>query len=293
MKHKIYIGLGILILIVLGFSLIGSHPARLNSNLASFPTLIPITPSPTVTPTLTPQQLAEIQRKNFEYMNKNYGPCKYVPILMYHHVMDAAEAKKIGSSGLNVPPDIFRQQMDYLISKGYSNIGLDQLPSMIRDNILPSKPIVLTFDDGYSDFYDNVFPVLREKMLKATVFVISQYIGGSNYLNWNQVKEMADSGLVLIADHTLNHANLPKATFDEEKNQIVSAKIIIEDHIGRTVNFFAYPYGGVNDNAKKVLAEDGFSAAVTTVSGRTQCAGLPYDWQRIRIGASSLAKYGL
>lgn len=263
------------------------------NNFVSFPTSRPITPSPTVTPTLTPQQILEIQRKNFETMNKNYGPCKQVPILMYHHVMDADAAKKIGSSGLNVPPDIFREQMDYLVSKGYSNISLDQLPSMIKDNTLPARPIVLTFDDGYNDFYDNVYPVLKEKIMKATVFVISQYTGGDRYLNWNQVKEMSDSGLVLIGDHTLNHSNLPKENIDEERNQIVSAKIIIEDHIGKSVSFFAYPYGGFNANAEKILKENGFVSAVTTVQGRTQCSGLPYEWQRIRIGASSLSRYGL
>ncbi len=254
------------------------------------PTVIPtITP----TPTLTPQQVAEIKRKQFEEMNRKYGPCRYVPILMYHHVLPANQAKNIGASNLNVPPDTFRQQIDYLIGKGYRVIGLDELLPMITAGSLPSKPIVLTFDDGYRDFYDNVFPILKEKNVKATSFVITQFAGGDRYLLWSQISELAGSGLVLIGDHTLNHPWLSKLDKSQETNQIVAAKNILAQNTGKTVNLFAYPYGNGNDNAKSVLKENGFLGAVTTIPGTTQCVGLPYDLQRIRIGGGSLSKYGL
>lgn len=252
-----------------------------------------MTNTPTPTPTLTPLQIEEIERKKFADLNQKYGPCKRVPILMYHHIMDSATAKKIGATNLNVPPEIFRQQMDYLIGKGYSIVGLNQLPSMIAGNALQSKPVVLTFDDGYRDFFDSAYGILREKNLKATVFVISQFIGGARYLEWWQIKEMVDSGLILIGDHTLNHPSLPKLTKEEEFNQIVSAKNVIEQNTGVRVNLFAYPYGGVNQNSRDILKENGFIGAVTTMIGNTQCVGLPYDLQRIRIGGGSLSRYGL
>ncbi len=254
------------------------------------PTVIPtITP----TPTLTPQQLAEIRRKQFEETSRKYGPCRYVPILMYHHVLPADQAKNIGASNLNVPPDIFRQQIDYLIGKGYQVIGLDELLPMITAGSLPVKPVILTFDDGYRDFYDNIFPILKEKNVKATSFVITQFAGGDRYLLWSQINELAGSGLVLIGDHTLNHPWLSKLDKSQETNQIVAAKNILAQNTGKTINLFAYPYGNSNDNARSVLKENGFLGAVTTIPGTTQCVGLPYDLQRIRIGGGSLSRYGL
>lgn len=254
------------------------------------PTVIPTI---TLTPTLTPQQIAEIRQKQLEEMNQKYGPCRYVPILMYHHVLSVDQAKNIGASSLNVPPDIFRQQIDYLVGKGYQIIGLDQLLPMIFSGSLPAKPIVLTFDDGYRDFYDVVFPILKEKNVRATVFLISQFIGGERYLVWSQISELAGSGLVLIGNHTLNHKSLPSLDKQTEFDQIVSAKNILQQNTGRNINLFAYPYGNSNDIAKGILKENGFTAAVTTVSGSNQCVGLPYDLQRIRIGGAALFRYGL
>ncbi|MGB9637617.1 MAG: polysaccharide deacetylase family protein, partial [Microgenomates group bacterium] len=263
---------------------------RLAEKIVVSPT--PLPPTPTATPTLTPEQVAEIRKKQFEGLNQKYGPCRLVPILMYHHVMEVAAARKIGALSLNVPPEIFRQQMDFLQQKGYRVISLEEMLTGLKNNSLPSKPVVLTFDDGYRDFYENVYPILREKNFKATLFVISQYVGGERYVTWWQLREMAESGLVLLGDHTLNHPSLPSLNKDQEFNQIVSAKKIIEENTGVTVNFFAYPYGSANANARQVLKENGFLGAVTTIPGETQCLGLPYDWQRIRIGAASLSRYG-
>ncbi len=265
------------------------------SHFPSFlpPTLTPTLPPPSPTPTLTPQQIAEIRRREFNDWNQKHGPCKYVPILMYHHVLAAEAAKTIGATSLNVPPDVLRQQVDYLIGKGYQIIRLDEMVEGLRNGSLPPKPVVLTFDDGYNNFYDNVYSLLREKNLKATVFVISQFVGGDRYLNWGEIKEMSDSGLVLIGDHTLNHRSLPSLSLEEERNQIISAKIIIEDHIQRTVAYFAYPYGGINAGSEQILGEAGFAGAVVTTNSHPQCLGLPYEFSRIRIGTGSLSRYGL
>lgn len=258
-------------------------------------TLVPVaTPTPVPpTPTLTLQQIAEIRKREFEAWNAKYGPCKYIPVLMYHHVMENADASAIQAGYLNVAPNTFREQVDYLVGKGYSLLTLDEMVQGFKGNSLPQKPIVLTFDDGYTDFYTYVFPILKEKNLKATLFVISQYVGGEHYANWGQIKEMSDSGLVLIGDHSLNHSYLPKLSKEEEINQIVSAKRIIEDHLGRSVQYFAYPSGGINNTAEEILRENNFLGAVVTTNAHPQCLGLPYEFSRIRIGASPLKNDGL
>lgn len=261
----------------------------------NLPKKVIVTPTPglpTATPTLTPQEIAEIKKKQFDEMNKKFGPCRWVPVLMYHHIMPDDQAKAILASKLNINPEIFRTQMDYLIGKGYQIIDLDEMTAGLKNGSLPGKPVVLTFDDGYRDFYDYAFPVLKEKNIKATVFVITQFVGGDRYVTWEQLKVMGDSGLVLVGNHTLNHPYLLKLSSEELKNQIISSNNILEQRLGKKPKYFAYTYGSAGQS-KPVLQEAGIEGAVLTTYSTPQCAGLPYDLSRIRIGSASLANWGL
>jgi peptidoglycan/xylan/chitin deacetylase (PgdA/CDA1 family) len=262
---------------------------------AHFPTTSPgltVTPLPTAFPTLVPTVSPTPTPTPIDWQGL-YGPCKYVPILMYHHITDNEIAKAIEATYLNVPPETFREQLDYLATRGYTIIGLDQMVSMIADNSLPPKPVVLTFDDAYRNFYDTAYPILKEKNAKATVFVITQFVGGERYVTWEQLTEMGNSGLILIGNHTLNHPYLSKISPQEVVNQIISAKNIIEKNTGKSAEFFAYPYGNSSAKAKEVLQEAGYKGAVLTTNTNPQCLGRPYDFSRIRVGATSLSHYGL
>lgn len=214
-----------------------------------------------------------------------YGPCRNIPILMYHHVGDKP-------GWLYVGKDTFASQMDYLQQKGYSAVTLlEVMENLQTGKLLPAKPIVLTFDDGYRDFYENAYPVLRTRGFKATVFAISQHVGGSEYLSWEQLREMQSSGLITIGDHTLSHPSLPVLSEEKVRNEILAAQNILQANLGITINLFAYPYGGFNGEAEKILREGGFVAAVTTRRGLA-CAKLPYELPRIRIGNTPLSSYG-
>lgn len=270
-----------------------STRSRKTGHFPAPPSATPTLTPPTPTLTLTPRQLVEARKKQFVELNQKYGPCHYVPVLLYHHVMDAKDAKEIGASYLNVPPEVFRAQMDYLLQKGYQIIGLEEMVKGLENSSLPTKPVVLTFDDGYLDFYDYVYPILREKNLKATLFIISQFVGGERYLVWAQIQEMVKSGLVLPGNHTLNHPYLTKLTDFQIKDQIFSANNILREYLGRSVYFFAYPYGGFNAQTEQALKEGGFQGAVVTTNQAPQCLRLPYRFSRIRVGAASLAHYGL
>jgi len=247
-----------------------------------------LSPIPTLTPTPTvdPKRL-------LDSLNQKYGPCRYTPILMYHHLLPSEEAKKNLAEKLNVPPDIFEKQLDYLAKKGYQTIFLSELMDGLKNGSLPKKPIVLTFDDGYAEIYQNLFPKLKNYNFKATLFIITQAVGGERYLTWEQLKEMSQSGLVEIGDHTLSHPSLPAESEEQEKDQILSAKNILEQRLEIKVQVFAYPYGSFNPTAEKILKEGDFLAAVTTSRGKPVCLNLPYELPRIRIGAASLDQYGI
>jgi len=235
------------------------------------------------------QRQAEEKRKAEEELKKfiaTYGPCRSIPILMYHHVADE-------SGWLYVRKDYFLGQMDFLAQKGYTTVTLPKVvESLTGGKSLPPKPVVLTFDDGYRDFYENAYPILKSHNFKATIFVITQHLGGSAYLSWAQLQEMVSSGLVTAGDHTLSHPSLPPLTEEKLKDEIISAKNIIEENLGVSVNIFSYPYGGANGQAEKILRQAGFLAAVTSSRGLS-CAKLPYELPRIRIGNAALSAYGL
>ena len=235
------------------------------------------------------QRIEEEKKRQEEETRRfiqTYGPCRFIPVLMYHHV-----GTKTGA--LYVRPDIFAAQMAYLQQKGYSTVGLDDVvDSLISSKPLPAKPVVITFDDGYRDVYTNAFPVLKEKNMRATTFLITQLIGGGEYLTWDQVREMVGPGTFIVGDHTLSHKAVTALAEAELTDQIVAAKNIIQQETGKPVTVFAYPYGSFDSAAEKVLGDNGFVAAVTTHYGLS-CAKLPYEIPRVRIGNAPLSSYGL
>lgn len=230
----------------------------------------------------------EEERKRKEEEEKfiaSYGPCKWIPILMYHHIDN-------NSGSLYVDPATFSSQMEYLIQKGYTTVTLAEVVSGLNGGQLPQKPIALTFDDGYRDFFSQAYPILRQKNLKATVFLITQLMEGVDYLTWEQAREMIGNALITVGDHTLSHRGLGSLTEEQIKDEIVSSKNILENQLKTGINVFAFPYGIYNQTAAKYLQEAGFVAAVTTNYG-VSCAKAPYSLRRIRIGRSTLSGYGL
>jgi peptidoglycan/xylan/chitin deacetylase (PgdA/CDA1 family) len=228
-------------------------------------------------------RLAEDEKKRQEEELKKfiatYGPCRTIPILMYHHIDDK-------SGSLYVSKSTFAGQMDYLSKKGYNTVTLTEVVSSLNGlSSLPAKPLVITFDDGYQDNYLNAYPVLRQYNMKATFFIISQLVGGGEYLTWDQLREMT-------GNHTLSHKAVAAETDSQLRDEILSAQSILKEQLGTTINTFAYPYGSLNSNAEKYLKEGGFAAAVTTQRGLS-CAKLPYDLPRIRIGNAGMANFGL
>ena len=132
-----------------------------------------------------------------------------VPILLYHSVLsDSARA-----GDYVVSPAVFRADMDYLRSHGYTAVFLSQLYAYeTAGTPLPEKPVVITLDDGYLNNLTNVLPILRETDMKAVISVVGEFVqrctdNGDRtadyaYLTWNDIRSLSDSGLVEIGSHT-------------------------------------------------------------------------------------------
>lgn len=241
------------------------------------------TPAPTTKPLPIPIPLPD---------PKVYGPCKSVPVLLYHHVQPNEQILEKKQQNISVDAEMFDKQMAYLVSRGYHPLTLSEFFSGLSTS-LPTRPMVLTFDDGYEDFYTYVYPVLKKYNITATVFLPTGLVGNPGYLNWGQIEEMKGSGLVIFANHTWSHKSLLGIPEDVVRGEIATAKTQLEEHGLGPVEFFAYPYGSENQTIEKVLKELGIKGAFTTLPGWQQCAGLPYQFRRNRVGSAPLSSYGL
>ncbi|MCL4417949.1 MAG: polysaccharide deacetylase family protein [Actinobacteria bacterium] len=220
--------------------------------------------------------------------------CVNVPVLMYHHIQPESLAKEKGQTALTVDNGVFDQQMAYLVSQGYTSISAEQLANDLKNRSgLPSKPIVITMDDGYKDNFTYAFPIIQKYGLTANIMIATGLMENPDWLSWNDLKTMVDSGRFYAYNHTWSHISLAGASEDKARSEIQTASKQLQDHLGRSGNVFTYPYGSQNQRVIDILTQDGFIAAFSTIPGKTQCQSFIYALHRTRVGNGSLAYYGI
>lgn len=216
-----------------------------------------------------------------------------LPVLMYHYVRTVTDPRDRLGYNLSVTPQDFERQMRYLAEHGFTTVTPDDLTAaFLGRRTLPEKSLLLTFDDGYADFYEQAFPIFKKYNLKATLFVVTSFVGdaGHRYVTWEQIREMDRSGLVTIASHTLTHADVTKSK--KASVEIAESKKILEDFVGHPVTVFAYPYGASNNAAAVLVQRAGYTLAFTTQGGTTLSYQKRLTLPRVRIsGGLSLAAY--
>lgn len=169
-----------------------------------------------------------------------------VPTLMYHAVSDDIW----GEADLFVSPAELEKQLQYLLDNGYTPIHFGDLAYV--DEI--EKPVLLTFDDGYADNYTELFPLLQQYGVKATVFVITGNLDNHpRFMTWDQAKEMADSGLVSIQSHTVDHPFLSGLSAEGQAEQMETSKLAILQHTGYEPYVLCYPTGVYDANTLSVI----------------------------------------
>jgi peptidoglycan/xylan/chitin deacetylase (PgdA/CDA1 family) len=180
------------------------------------------------------------------------------PILMYHRVSNK------GGSRYTLPVESFRQQMQYLHDEGYQTLTVTQFADALRDGgAIPKKPVVLTFDDGYLDVYENAFPILKEMGFTATVYIITSTLEPSKsfgYLQEDQIKELFQAGWE-IGSHSVTHSNLTKTKLGVG-NELKESKAALDDLLDVPVTSFSYPYAVANAEIKELAAQSGYENAV-------------------------------
>ena len=218
-----------------------------------------------------------------------YSVPEGVSVLMYHMIGD------IQNNAAVMTEANLRLQMNYLRDHGYNPITMQELYDYITKGApLPEKPVCITFDDGYLDSYTIVYPLMKEYGFPWTLFLITDDVGKPyNRMTWDQLKEMADSHTVTIANHTLSHPKLHNlATAKEKEKEIVEANEALKYHLGIDNAWLAYPYGDYDDQVVEICKKAGIKMAVTTDSGRVHVGSYPYELKRVYVGNDiSLARF--
>jgi peptidoglycan/xylan/chitin deacetylase (PgdA/CDA1 family) len=206
-----------------------------------------------------------------------------VPILTYHYIrINPDRFDRLGFA-LSVTPADFAAQMDWLKESGYHPITAGDLSAYLRGaRGLPSKPVILTFDDGYADFYTTALPILRAHDFRATAYVVSGFVGWPNYMTAAQVLEADRSGIE-IGSHTVNHPNLTNLSYGSVRAQLTDSKRFLEHLLGHPVTSFCYPSGKVNSMVAWQVADVGYDSATTTVFGFRHTLADRYIWTRLRV----------
>ncbi len=153
----------------------------------------------------------------------------------------------------NIDMEIFKKQIDLIEKEKISFISPDEF--RINFNLPKNqKKILLTIDDGFTSFYKNAWPYLKERKIPFILFISTEAIGKSGYMNWDQIKEIEKEDFAFIGNHSHSHEYLIKYDFNKFKTDIdTSIKIFIEN-IGYNPLFFSYPFGEYSLEQKKYIS---------------------------------------
>lgn len=209
-----------------------------------------------------------------------------VPILCYHQIRDWRGSDSKGAKDYIIPVATFRQEMQMLADSGYHTILPDQLYAYLTTGApLPSKPVMLTFDDGDLDQYENALPILDKLGFKGAFFIMTVAIGRHGrqpYMDKAQIKDLSDRGHTIGA-HTWDHHNVKKYQGDDWKIQVEEPKAKLEAIIGKPVKYFAYPFGLWSPAVLPEIQKRGYVAAFTLADKRDSDRPL-YTVRRIIAG---------
>ena len=231
-----------IILLIMGLSILLSG---CGSGVFAGPTstsTITVTPSPTATPTasqtptITPTYTASpIPTATWVHQ----GPeTVIVPIILYHRI----DISPINSQ-YYVAPSKFEEEMKLLHDWGYQTITTELLIKAITEGTdLPPRPLVITFDDGHLNNYTTAFPIMQKYGFTGVVYIVSNYMGADQFMNADQIKEMAAAGWE-VGSHSVSHSNLIVLEPGRQRYEVVESRRILEKALGVPVLTIAYPFG--------------------------------------------------
>jgi peptidoglycan/xylan/chitin deacetylase (PgdA/CDA1 family) len=234
------------------------------------------TPSPTDTPLPTDTPIPTDTAEPVW----NPGGDVIAPILLYHHVSDANAGNRYYLS-----PQVFRAQLQALRDWGYTSITVSQMVSvLINGGELPARPVVITFDDGNIDIYQNAFPIMQELGFVGTFYIVGNRLQSKYYVNAEQLQEMTKAGWE-IGCHGMSHIDLTK-DHSVVGYEMATSRSVLEDALGVPIQTFAYPYGVIDDFVTTKVSEYRYLAGMGLGTSWEHTWGSIFYLSRIEVQSS-------
>jgi peptidoglycan/xylan/chitin deacetylase (PgdA/CDA1 family) len=222
------------------------------------------------------------------------GNGQRLPILMYHSISTDAEKHSSPYYRVCTSPAVFARHMELLHEGGYQAINMRQASEFLtKTSGSFHRRVVITFDDGFRDFYTAAFPVLQKYNFSATMFLPTVFIGSQprqfkekECLTWDEVRECDRAGIE-FGSHTVNHPKLYELDFPQIRVELETSKKVIEQELGKAAPSFAYPYAfpsGDRAFVKKfteLLRGAGYETNVTTRIGTVRAGDDPFTLRRL------------
>jgi len=215
-----------------------------------------------------------------------------INVLAYHWV-DPDPGHRLRQWG--VTPEEFEAQMTALDEGGYKVLSLDEVFQVVRgERVSPPKAVALTFDDGYRGLLDHAVPVLERFGFRAAFFLVSDRVGETNawdarhgdapraLMSWDEAAGLVARGMEIGA-HSRTHPFLPDLPDRALEDEVRRSKKTIEDRLGQSVRFFAYPHGLFDERCRRSVRAAGYAGACSSEPGGNGRETDPFALRRTEI----------
>lgn len=216
-----------------------------------------------------------------------------IPILLYHNIAPLGNHRYRSQT---VAAKTFESHMAYFSSHRYTPITVSHLVQAMTDHSqpLPHRPVLITFDDGFADFYTDALPILANYNFPATLYIATGYVGKTSgwlqslgegsrlMLTWSQIDEISRSGIE-CGSHSHNHLQLDILPRQIAQEEITRSKMVLEQHLGQPILSFAYPYGYHNMRTEALVQRAGYASACAVRNALSSREDHRYALSRVEV----------
>ncbi len=214
-----------------------------------------------------------------------------LPILMYHHIcpFDASQPKR-----WQLAPEDFESQLRYLSDHGFHSVALaDWQQAVVTQMPLPGNAVLLTFDDGYLDFFTYAWPLLQKYGFSASVFIITDQAGvqfeGQPLMDWHQIKQLKKAGIE-FGSHSAQHLSIPSLGYADMVREGWRSRITLEEKLETPVRAFCYPFGDSDPIVRHLIGACGYEMGLSLGARRSSFSDDLLNLSRIEVEGTDSIK---